>query len=152
MARQRSMVGWTCAAWRRRHRSRPRNTRPPVIFSRLAFRGEAYPPNEMRDVDLREARLHHVEFRNLDMHTVRWPEGPDHVRIAPYRERLQHVIDVLSQETDTGSRVLVAVSRHMLKWAGAEQRIGVTGRQELVEDADEESARRFIELVSPTKT
>jgi hypothetical protein len=34
-----------------------------VVFHRRGFKGEAYPPNEMRDIDFTRARLREVEFR-----------------------------------------------------------------------------------------
>jgi uncharacterized protein YjbI with pentapeptide repeats len=43
-----------------------------VLFYRTAFRGERFPPNEMKGVDFRGARFRHVEFRNLDMNDVKW--------------------------------------------------------------------------------
>jgi uncharacterized protein YjbI with pentapeptide repeats len=46
-----------------------------VQFHRHAFRGEAFPPNEMKGVDLRKAKLKYVEFQGLDMRFVKLPEG-----------------------------------------------------------------------------
>ncbi|MFI5015131.1 MAG: pentapeptide repeat-containing protein [Hyphomicrobiales bacterium] len=49
-----------------------------VIFNRRGFRGEAYPPNEMKGVDFRRAKLRWCAFRGLDLKDVRFPDDDDH--------------------------------------------------------------------------
>jgi uncharacterized protein YjbI with pentapeptide repeats len=104
-----------------------------VIFYRHAFRGEDLPPNEMRDVDLRGAQLRSVEFRKLDLDTVRWPEDDDHVVIDDYPAALDRAIGVFRIRDDRTSRAFTAVLELKRKWVGADQRRGVLNKLDWLE-------------------
>ncbi|HWF87928.1 MAG TPA: pentapeptide repeat-containing protein, partial [Pyrinomonadaceae bacterium] len=71
-----------------------------VLFSRSAFRGERFPPNEMKGVDLRKATFRHVEFRNLDMNDVKWPESDQHIVLSNYKGCLSRMIEALRNCAD----------------------------------------------------
>lgn len=102
-----------------------------VLFYRHAFRGEAFPPNEMRDVDLSKARLRYVEFRNLDMERVTWPQDPDCVVLEDYREALDHLIRFLQNRSEAGAKKAAASLAFKRKWAGPDQRRGILNLADL---------------------
>src|SRR5882672_8958715 len=96
-----------------------------VLFYRHAFRGEAYPPNEMKGAEFRGTTLRHVGFRGLDMSDVKWPTSSDHLVLTDYVLTLERMQRRLSARTDEMSRRLGVLIAHNLKWAGPNQREGV---------------------------
>jgi len=119
-----------------------------VIFHRQAFRGEGFPPNEMKGVDFRRARLHHVEFRGLDMADVQWPEDDEHVVVNDYKATLDRVLNLLNTRSDVASKTLAAVLSMKRKWAGRGQRQGVLNKRDLVEAAGEEAVAELVRQLS----
>jgi hypothetical protein len=115
-----------------------------VLFYRHAFRGEAYPANEMRGSDFRGATLRHVGFRNLDMADVKWPTGSDHVVLTDYVATLERMLKVLSTRGDEMSRRLVLLMTHNLRWAGPNQKEGVINIRDWSEVCGEELANEFV--------
>lgn len=118
-----------------------------VEFYRHAFRGEHFPPNEMRGVDFRHATLRFVEFRGLDMASVKWPEGDDHVVIENYVVTLDRAIAKLQGRDDLPSRRLSALLAVMRKWAGPNQRVGVVSKLDLIEAAGETAVAEVKKLM-----
>jgi uncharacterized protein YjbI with pentapeptide repeats len=114
-----------------------------VIFRRepsQPFRNEAFPPNEMKGVDLRRAELRFVEFRGLDMDDVQWPESPDYLVVDDYCAKLDRALDWLKGRTDVGSRRLIATIGSDRKWAGANQKRGVLSLPDLKRSAGSDAA------------
>lgn len=120
-----------------------------VLFHRQAFRGEAYPPNEMKGVDLRRAKLHYVEFRGLDMATVKWPVDEEHIILDDYANTLERVLAVLDAREDASSRRLAEGFRVRLKWVGRNQRQGVLSKADLIEAGGEGAVGEILRLVRP---
>jgi len=118
-----------------------------VLFYRFAFKGEKFLPNEMKEVDFRRAKFHFVEFRGLDMATVAWPEGDDHIIVDDYHASLERALRVFGDRSDMGAKRLVAIFTLMKKWAGPRQRRGVVSRAELVEAGGEGAVEDFMRLV-----
>ena len=118
-----------------------------VQFHRHAFRGEAFPPNEMSGVDLRGAKLSHVEFRGLDMELVKWPEDEDHFVIEDYPATLDRLLATWKTRSDAGSKRLVASFGILRRWVGAKQRVGVVSKADLLEAGGEEAVVDFSRLV-----
>lgn len=114
-----------------------------VPFYRQAFRGEAFPPNEMKGLDLRAAKLRHVEFRGLDMVGVQWPEDDEHVVVDDYQATIDRVLKTLNGRPDASSKKLAAILQIRRKWAGQRQKQGVLNKRDLIEAAGEEA---FSEL------
>lgn len=115
-----------------------------VLFYHHAFRGEAFPPNEMRDVDFRNAKFRLVEFRGLDMRHVAWPNDEDHIILDNYKARLDEKVKLLESRSDTASRQLAAILKMKRKWAGANQQQGVLSKTELAEVAGEEKVAELF--------
>jgi uncharacterized protein YjbI with pentapeptide repeats len=118
-----------------------------TIFARNAFGKEGFPPNEMKGVDLRQAQLFDVEFRNLDMKSVTWPEGDEHIVVSDYVATLERMERLFGSRQDGNSRVLASTFAHMRKWAGAHQERGVLSRADVVAAGGEELADEVWRLV-----
>ncbi|HXT40688.1 MAG TPA: pentapeptide repeat-containing protein [Candidatus Angelobacter sp.] len=104
-----------------------------VTFNAHAFRGEAFPPNTMEDVDFSGAELHWVDFRKLDLDTVRFPHDKDHLVLDNYVEFLKEAVFELKGASEVGLRQLRAVLEHNLKWVGSRQIRGVLRRNDFSE-------------------
>jgi uncharacterized protein YjbI with pentapeptide repeats len=107
-----------------------------VLFYRHAFRGEAFPPNEMKGVDFRRARFRYVEFRGLDMDDVQWPEDSDHVVVENYKVALDRMLEFVRHRSDTPAQVIASTLELDRKWAGPNQRRGVINKADLLEAGD----------------
>src|ERR1041385_6137307 len=117
-----------------------------VIFYRNDFQGERFPPNEMKGVDFQGATFHHVEFRNLNMNEVKWPESNQHIVLSNYKACLKKMIEALSNRTDVQSKKLQAILKTKLKWAGHNQREGVLSKLDLLEHSSEELIRWLLSV------
>jgi hypothetical protein len=117
-----------------------------VLFYRHGFRGESYPPNEMKRVDLSRAKLRWSEFRGLDLDEVRFPEGEDHLVVRNFPQLLETLISILKEKSDLGSKALAAVLAHKRKWLGSKQNMGVFNKDDLLETAGDEG----LDLVQKT--
>lgn len=104
-----------------------------VVFARHGFRCERFPPNEMQDVDFSGVSFRWVEFRHLDLATVRFPERPDHLVVDDYPARLDRLLRMVEGRSDLPSRQLHARFARARKYAGAAQRRGVVNLDELGE-------------------
>jgi hypothetical protein len=118
-----------------------------VLFCRQAFRGESFPANEMKGVDLSRAHLRYVEFRGLDMRDVRWPEGDDYVIIDDYVATLDRLLNVLKGGESVSHRKLGAILAMQRKWAGAHQRVGVLSKPDLIDVAGKQTVEELLRLV-----
>jgi hypothetical protein len=119
-----------------------------VLFYRQAFRGEAFPANDMKGVDLRYAKLRHVEFRGLDMSDVMWPKDDDHIIIDDYTAVLDRLLNALKGRTDVASRKLSVVLTMKRKWAGPNQKRGVLNKPDLLEAVGSEAVGELMRLIS----
>lgn len=117
-----------------------------VTFYQRAFQGERFPPNEMLGVDLRDATLRHVEFRNLDMNNVKWPESNQHIVLSNYKACLSKMLDTLGDCKDESSKRVQAIFRMKLKWAGPNQREGVLSKTDLLEQASPDVLTQLLSL------
>ncbi len=118
-----------------------------VLFYRTGFRGEKYPPNEMKGVDLSGAKLRFVEFRGLDLDDVRLPNDNDHIVLRPYRETLDQLIQTFAGKTDRVSKALTGNFQFKRKWAGPRQMQGVVNKKDLLEVGGEEGLQRVLEVL-----
>lgn len=122
-----------------------------VLFYRRGFKGEAFPVNEMTDVDFSRAELRWVEFRGLDMETVRFPEDDDHFIVDDYPRVLDRLLETVKGRNDVASKRLTAVLSNRRKWVGAKQQRGVFNKNDLLEIGGEEGLRRVLEIVEQTR-
>jgi uncharacterized protein YjbI with pentapeptide repeats len=117
-----------------------------VLFYERGFRGEKFPPNEMRGVDLRRARLLFVGFRGLNMDSVAWPEGDEHIIIDDYPATLDKVIAILRTRSDDPSKGLAGLLADSRKWVGPQQKKGVVSKLELREIGGDAIVIEFLKL------
>jgi uncharacterized protein YjbI with pentapeptide repeats len=96
------------------------------LFAR-GFPEDAFPPNEMVNVDFSRAKFRWVEFRRLTLERVRLPNDREHIVI------------------DDFATVLVAIFEIGLRWAVPKAR-GSLNTQDLAE-AGEDAVERVLELL-----
>jgi uncharacterized protein YjbI with pentapeptide repeats len=121
-----------------------------VLFYRHAFRHEDLPPNDMKQVDFSEAKLHYVEFRGLDMDTVKWPRDGEHLVVNDYLNALDRALRVLSGRADVPAKKLVAILTLKRKWIGKNQKQGLVNMSDIAAVAGLEAANELAQLLGPT--
>lgn len=104
-----------------------------VLFYRKAFGGAEHSPNEMEGVDFSNAILRFVEFRGIDMASVKWPSERHHWILEDYIPSISKLAEVFSARSDFQSRKAASIFNLMLKWAGPGQRRGVIGKLDIEE-------------------
>ena len=119
-----------------------------VIFHRRGFRGEAFPPNEMINVDFTRARLRDVGFRGLRLDRVRLPNDAEHWLIQDYPKVLDQLIETLQPDPDPGSRKLVAYLKILRKWSPPDQAQGVINLIDLTDVVGAEVVDRVRQLLN----
>jgi uncharacterized protein YjbI with pentapeptide repeats len=122
-----------------------------VLFYRRGFKGEAFPANEMTDVDFTQSQLRWVEFRGLDMETVRFPKDNDHIIVESYPRVLERLEQAFKEEVSLSSKRLANFFAMDQKWAGAKQRRGVFNKNDLLEIGGEDGLRRVLEIIEETR-
>lgn len=120
-----------------------------VAFHRTAFKSEDLPPNEMKHVDFSRATLRYVEFRNLDLGSVCWPNDDEHVVIDDFRTTLDRGLEELKKRADLPSRKLAAYLSVCRKWAGQNQRTGVVNKRDIAEACGDEGLQEFLRVFRP---
>ncbi|MFI5456795.1 MAG: pentapeptide repeat-containing protein [Isosphaerales bacterium] len=124
-----------------------------VCFNRTSFmKGlEDFPPNEMLRVDLSHAQLRDVEFRELDLETVKFPADADHIVLENYPDTLDRLIEAFKGQTGLGSRGFAAYLACYRKWAGPRQKRGVLNKKDVLGMVGEEGLRRTEEIVESNR-
>jgi len=116
--------------------------------SDLSVRGfptDAFPPNEMIDVDFSRATLRDVEFRGLTLDRVRLPNDPDHIILEDFPGVLDRLISTLTQQQDQTAKILLAYLGAYRKWTVPSAR-GVLNKQDLAE-IDPSTVDRLLALL-----
>jgi uncharacterized protein YjbI with pentapeptide repeats len=116
------------------------------LFAR-GFPEDAFPANEMLNIDFSHAKLRWVEFRGLTLEGVRLPDDREHLVVKDFATVLDEMIRSLGQEQegDSTAKVLVAVFQVARKWAPDKAR-GVLNTQDLAE-AGEGAVERVLGLL-----
>ena len=115
-----------------------------ILFYRRGFQGEAFPPNEMIDVDFTRAQLRHVSFRGLTLDRVRFPSDSEHVVIKNFGSALDRMTQTFEQQGDALAKKLVALIAIRRNWVAPDQAQGVINLADLREVVGEEGVKRFI--------
>lgn len=118
-----------------------------VLFYRRGFEGEAFPANEMVNVDFSRAKLHDVGFRGLTLDRVKLPQDADHIVIKNVPATLDKLIAALKQQGDTTAKQLTAFLNIDRKWIAPNQAQGVINTQDLAETISEDGVNRLRELL-----
>jgi len=117
------------------------------IFYHKSCQSEAFPPNEMVDVDFTHARLRHVGFRGLNLDRVRLPHDSEHIVIKDFTSVLDQMVEVLSQQGDSTAKKLIAFVNIRKKWAVPKQAQGVINLADLADVVGEDGVKRFIAAI-----
>lgn len=115
-----------------------------VLFYRTGFRGDAFPPNEMIGVDFSCAELRWVEFRGLNLESVRFPQDDNHIILDDYPAALDRLLGALKGREDLASRKMVAVFANDRKWAG---RRGILNKNDLLEIGGEDALNSVLTIL-----
>jgi uncharacterized protein YjbI with pentapeptide repeats len=118
------------------------------LFAR-GFPEDAFPPNEMLNIDFSLAKLRWVEFRGLTLEGVRLPKDREHVVIKDFASALDEMIGILGQQADETARVLVAIFQGARKWS-PQNATGVLNTQDLTE-AGEGAVERVLGLLHQSR-
>jgi uncharacterized protein YjbI with pentapeptide repeats len=122
-----------------------------VLFYRRGFMCGRFPPNEMKRVDLRKAKLRWSQFRGLDLDEVLFPEDEDHIVVENYPETLDRLLAYFHGRSDLGSQKLAAHFEHDKKWLGPRQKVGVLNKHDLKESAGEEGLKAVMQIVGSAR-
>jgi uncharacterized protein YjbI with pentapeptide repeats len=101
------------------------------LFAR-GFPEDAFPPNEMVNVDFSCADLRDVEFRGLIVDRVRFPNDADHIVINDFAGVLDNLIGALTLQGDQTAAMLIAYLSVGRKWTVSGAR-GVLNKRDLAE-------------------
>jgi uncharacterized protein YjbI with pentapeptide repeats len=85
------------------------------LFAR-GYPDDAFPQNEMVNIDFSRARLCDVEFRGLTLDRVRLPDDVEHIVIRDFANVLDQLIGTLTLEGDQTAKILIAYLRGYRKW------------------------------------
>ena len=121
-----------------------------VLFYRRGYGGEAFPENEMLNVDFSHAKLRDVAFRGLSLEQVKLPEDVNHIMIRDVSATLDKLIAALKQEGDTMAKQLIAFLNIDRKWIVPNQAQAVINAQDLAETLGVAAVHRLRELLQRT--
>jgi uncharacterized protein YjbI with pentapeptide repeats len=122
-----------------------------VMFWQRGYKGELFPPNEMKRVDLKRAKLRWSEFHGLDLDEVLLPTDEDHIVVESYPEALDRLLAFLCGRPDVASSALAAIFAHRKKWLGAKQRVGVLNKRDVVEAAGQEGLQAVMNVIGSAR-
>jgi uncharacterized protein YjbI with pentapeptide repeats len=115
-----------------------------VLFYRFAYKGEAFPPNEMINVDFSRSKLRYVNFRGLTLDRVILPKDQEHIIIPNFASSLDRIIDNLRKCEDAIGKKLILFLENDRKWAIPSQVQGVINLRDIFELAGEDGVTRFM--------
>ncbi|HEY2028897.1 MAG TPA: pentapeptide repeat-containing protein [Myxococcales bacterium] len=81
--------------------------------------------NEMRDVDLSAATLKWVDFRKINMASVKWPTDERHLVVHNYRHVLAATAKHFESHRESDAAPLARWLKKQLEKAGDDQQVGV---------------------------
>ena len=116
------------------------------MFHDHGFKTGKPDPNPMEDVDFSDAELHWVEFRRLDLDSVKFPKSNNHLIVHRYRCVLERAVRELKADSRWG-KGLFATMEHRLKWAGPRQEVGEFNRPDFLEMGGEAEAEQAFTLL-----
>jgi uncharacterized protein YjbI with pentapeptide repeats len=122
-----------------------------VLFYDKGFNAKHLQANELLRTDFSRARFRHVEFRRLNLETVRFPEGDEHIRVDNFPQVIAAILSNLKGKEDLPSRKLAAVIGHKQKWLGTMQRRGVLSKRDILSAGGREGLDMILGLIEPHK-
>jgi uncharacterized protein YjbI with pentapeptide repeats len=122
-----------------------------VMFWDRGFKGELFPPNEMKRVDFTRAKLRWSGFHRLDLEEVLLPTDEDHIVVENFPEILDRLLAFFSARPDVASSALVAIFEHDKEWLGPKQKVGVLNKRDLIETAGEEGLQAVMKVIGAAR-
>jgi hypothetical protein len=122
-----------------------------VMFCQRGFKGELFPPNEMKRVDLKRAKLRWSEFHELDLDDVLLPTDEDHIVVENYPEILDRLLVFFHGRPDVGSSALAAIFENRKRWLGARQSVGVFNKRDLIETAGKDGLEAVMKIIGSAR-
>jgi uncharacterized protein YjbI with pentapeptide repeats len=122
-----------------------------VMFWDRGFKGELFPPNEMKRVDFTRAKLRWSGFHRLDLEEVLLPTDEDHIVVENFPEVLDRLLAFLHGRPDVRSSALAAIFEHRKEWLGAKQKVGVLNKRDLIETAGEEGLQAVMKVIGSAR-
>ena len=119
-----------------------------VLFYDRGFDGKDLPPNEMLRVDCKHAEFDYVEFRRLNLETIRFPEGDDCIHSDVFPILLAAFVGELKKKNDTPSRMLAAGLGNKQKWLGPNQHRGVFGKKHILLVGGQQNLDLLLEIIN----
>ena len=98
----------------------------------------------MQDVDFTNARFRGVEFRRLNLESVRFPKSDDHLVIRNYPCVVERALDRLRGDDSLPARLLRATLEVRAKWIGPTQEVGIFSLADFDEPGEAELARSLF--------
>ena len=92
-----------------------------VMFYRRGFGCEAFPPNDMEDVDFSSATFRDVDFRGLDLERVVLPVNENYLRVPNDAVTFHFLVEMLEARGDNGSASIAETLREHRRWADSGQ-------------------------------
>lgn len=118
-----------------------------VIFNRKGFDAPRVAPNEMKRVDFSRAELKTVEFRELNLEDVIFPENDKHIIVNNYIETLDRILEKLNSCTDLSSKAAAGYIGVYRRWAGSNQKRGIFHKDELMKDLSADTVGLILETI-----
>ncbi len=118
-----------------------------VLFYRQGFKGEAFPPNDMIDVDFSGAKLRYVEFRGLALDRVHLPDDREHVILENYAAVVDNLLAFLKEQSGTSSKKLAGYFGVMKKWTPPDRTRGVISLLDIADLAGADGVRQVREFL-----
>jgi uncharacterized protein YjbI with pentapeptide repeats len=122
-----------------------------VMFWDRGFKGELFPPNEMKRVDFTRAKLRWSGFHRLDLEEVLLPTDEGHIVVENFPEILDRLLAFFHGRPDVGSSALAAIFEHDKEWLGTKQRVGVLNKRDLIETAGEEGLQAVMKVIGSAR-
>jgi uncharacterized protein YjbI with pentapeptide repeats len=119
-----------------------------VLFYDRGFEGKDLTPNEMLHVDCRHADFDYVEFRRLNLETIRFPEGDDYIQSDVFPTVLAAFIAELKKRNDAPSRMLAAGLANKTKWLGPQQHRGVFSKKHILSVGGQQNLELLLEITN----
>ena len=123
-----------------------------VLFYDPGFDGKRLPPNELLRTDFSRASFRYVEFRRLNLETVRFPEDQEHVVFErDFPSILDRLVTALKGKDDVPSRKLAAILGHKQKWLGSTQQRGVLSMKDIFSAGGQQGIDLVLKVAKDSK-
>ncbi|AQA15728.1 hypothetical protein BV401_40305 [Streptomyces malaysiensis subsp. malaysiensis] len=115
-----------------------------TVFWDLPSNSEANDRNPMARVDFRDAALHFVEFRGLDMKDVLLPGGDEYIKVGQYPCVMRLAPDRLRALPGRNGNRAARLLEKQARWINSERNTGIWHEEDLASSAEEGALIREV--------